>query len=94
MVWWQRPGLRATPSWRLQQDHCTPNQLGAVAGSVWGVRWGASDRPDELKGGQLGSERHSVPTALIRVEPVFLSLRHLRDGDLTEKKKGLYVGIP
>lgn len=53
-----------------------------------------SDGPDELKGGQLGSERHSVPTALIRVEPVFLSLRHLCDGDLTEKKKGLYVGIP
>lgn len=46
-----------------------------------------SDGPDELKGGQLGSERHSVPTALIRVEPVFL-LRHLCDGDLTEKRKG------
>lgn len=74
--------------------HPKPAWLGAVAGSVWRVQWGVSDGPDELKGGQLGSERHSVPTALILVEPVFLSLRHLCDGDLTEKKKGLYVGIP
>jgi hypothetical protein len=30
----------------------------------------------------------SVPTALICVELFFLSLRHLRGGDLIEKKKG------
>lgn len=48
----------------------------------------------ELKGALPGSEMHSVPTALIRMESFFLFLRHLRDGDLIEKKKGLYVGIP
>lgn len=63
------------------------------AGSVWGE--GASEGPPELKGGGAArSEMHSLPTALIRMEPFFLSLRHLRDGDLIEKKKGLYVGNP
>lgn len=66
---------------------------GGRGGSVWGE--GASEGPRELKGGGAArSEMHSVPTALIRMEPFFLSLRHLRDGDLIEKKKGLYVGNP
>ena len=90
-VFW--PGLLGVSG----QDQCTPDPTQRRPTARVGFLWGAvvaREGPLELKGGQPGSETHSVPRALIRVEPAFLSLRHLREGDLTEKKSGLYVGIP
>lgn len=92
VVWWQRCWSSSQASWLLLGSITVPPKPATLG---WALQL-TQDRVMGTEGGASVAEIHSVPglEALSHMEQFFLSLRHLLDGDLIERKKGLCVGIP